>query len=143
MSSHLSCRLLCTSCRAAARFPSVMSPIRLAAFHSQNLLRPGASSLGLIAADIRFTAGYKRRNSSQQRRSNATARGPPQPPQKEATNLETGQESPDFLGTTKRLPEFSLTDKVVLVTGAARGLGLVQAEALLEAGATGKHSRIE
>lgn len=34
------------------------------------------------------------------------------------------------------MPEFDLRDKVVLVSGAARGLGLTQAEALLEAGAT-------
>lgn len=36
------------------------------------------------------------------------------------------------------LPEFSLKDKVIVVSGGAQGLGLVQAEALLEAGAKGK-----
>ncbi|KAL2155057.1 hypothetical protein VTH82DRAFT_3733 [Thermothelomyces myriococcoides] len=33
------------------------------------------------------------------------------------------------------LPEFSLKDRVIVVSGGARGLGLTQAEALLEAGA--------
>ena len=42
-----------------------------------------------------------------------------------------------YFGTKMRLPEFSLADKVVLVSGGARGLGLTQAEGLLEAGATG------
>ncbi|KAF5987384.1 D-arabinitol 2-dehydrogenase [Fusarium bulbicola] len=37
---------------------------------------------------------------------------------------------------THLLPEFSLEDKVIIVSGGARGLGLVQIEALLEAGAT-------
>ena len=63
-------------------------------------------------------------------------RAPPEPPHKESVNLQDGVEPPTFLGTTKRMPEFNLADRVVLVTGGARGLGLVVAEALLEAGAT-------
>ncbi|KAJ5163394.1 Short-chain dehydrogenase/reductase SDR [Penicillium coprophilum] len=42
---------------------------------------------------------------------------------------------PVVMGQKSRMPEFSLAGKVVLVSGAARGLGLVQAEGLLEAGA--------
>lgn len=54
-----------------------------------------------------------------------TVRGPAEPADTSAV----------YLGTKNRLPEFALTDKVVLVSGAARGLGLVEAEALIEAGA--------
>jgi hypothetical protein len=64
-------------------------------------------------------------------------RSPPSPPEAESVALRKG-DSPTYLGTTKRLPEFNLVGKVVLVSGAARGLGLVQAEALLEAGAIGE-----
>ena len=39
------------------------------------------------------------------------------------------------IGTKNRLPEFSLAGQVILVSGAARGLGLTQTEGLLEAGA--------
>lgn len=45
-----------------------------------------------------------------------------------------------LLGSKNRLPEFSLKDKVIVVSGAGQGLGLVQAEALLEAGAIGTQS---
>ena len=41
------------------------------------------------------------------------------------------------MSPTQGLPEFSLANKVVLVSGAAQGLGLTQAQALLEAGAKG------
>jgi NAD(P)-dependent dehydrogenase (short-subunit alcohol dehydrogenase family) len=41
------------------------------------------------------------------------------------------------MSSTHGLPEFSLANKVILVSGAAQGLGLTQAEALLEAGAKG------
>lgn len=61
---------------------------------------------------------------------------PPDPPSQETHNLRSNASPASYLGTAKRLPEFNLTDKVVLVSGAARGLGLTQAEALLEAGAT-------
>lgn len=64
-------------------------------------------------------------------------RPPPAPPGKESENLSSGQEPASFLGTQKRLPEFNLADRVILVSGGARGLGLTQAEALMEAGATG------
>ena len=64
------------------------------------------------------------------------SRPPPEAPPQEAQNLRSNAAPSSYLGTAKRLPEFNLTDKVVLVSGAARGLGLTQAEALLEAGAT-------
>lgn len=62
---------------------------------------------------------------------------PPLAPEREAENLRSGKEAPTFLGTKKRLPEFNLVDRIVLVSGGARGLGLTQTEALLEAGAKG------
>jgi hypothetical protein len=62
---------------------------------------------------------------------------PHQPLSSPGNSLATVKSNQVPLGTAKRLPEFNLAGKVVLVSGAGRGLGLVQAEALLEAGATG------
>lgn len=47
------------------------------------------------------------------------------------------QNAKEAPSTQKGLPEFNLVDRVVLVSGGARGLGLTQAGALLEAGAKG------
>lgn len=49
------------------------------------------------------------------------------------------QQSASHVGSANRLPEFNLEGKVVCISGAGRGLGLVQAEALLEAGAIGNY----
>lgn len=58
------------------------------------------------------------------------------PPGDENSALKGPSTPAAHLGTANRLPEYNLHGKVVLVSGAAQGLGLVQAEALLEAGAT-------
>ena len=63
-------------------------------------------------------------------------RPPPEAPPQESQNLRSNASPSSYLGTAKRLPEFNLTDRVVLISGAAQGLGLTQAEAILEAGAT-------
>lgn len=71
-----------------------------------------------------------------------SGRGPPTAPREDAANRKDNTQAAAFMGTTKRMPEFAMNDKVVLVTGAARGLGLTTAEAILEAGATGMLNHI-
>ena len=66
----------------------------------------------------------------------APSRGPLSPPAHEIRSLNNLPTAASSLSTLERMPEFNLRDKVILVSGAARGLGLTQAEALLEAGAT-------
>lgn len=60
---------------------------------------------------------------------------PNPPPAPDVEQHSKARPPPVHIATTKRLPEFNLAGKVILVSGAARGLGLVQAEAVLEAGA--------
>jgi hypothetical protein len=75
-------------------------------------------------------ARYQSQNANEPPKGN-----PPVPPKGESAGTKDTTRSGSYIGTARRLPEFNLTDKVVLISGAARGLGLVQAEALLEAGA--------
>ncbi|KAF1817453.1 short chain dehydrogenase [Eremomyces bilateralis CBS 781.70] len=67
------------------------------------------------------------------------SRETPPTPQKMPPNSTKGQDSkpqPSTSVTKQKLPEFDLSGKVVLISGGGRGLGLSQAEAVLEAGAT-------
>lgn len=106
------------------------TPIRLL----PHLVRrvPRASSNAVRASSLAAFAS-RRCFSTSRPLKNAKDRGPPKPPSDDKADA-----ARSFLGTQKRLPEFNLTDKIILVSGGARGLGLTQAEALLEAGATGE-----
>lgn len=111
---------------AARRVPAVL----------RNFQTPASTSVARYLSTTRSCAKASTlENPPKGRDPQNPSRQPPAPPPQEAENLK-GSASASFLGTSKRLPEFNLTDNVVLVSGAARGLGLTQAEALLEAGAT-------
>lgn len=75
----------------------------------------------MAAGDVQLPTGLK---PSQDGQSN--------PPTEEKTTTGSNTTPPV---NNHLLQEFSLTNKVICVSGAARGLGLTQAEALLEAGA--------
>lgn len=115
-----------------------MTPVlRNAQRLARSVTRPAVVNSQLRTFALSATSRNKDQLSNPPRGNRTVAdRGPPSPPREEAARLKSNKEAATFLGTTKRLPEFALNDKVVLVTGGARGLGLVQAEALCEAGAT-------
>ena len=105
---------------------------------NNNLLQPATLSRPFTCSAQKCTINHKLDDPPVGIRPQTPARGPRCAPTEEKNPKD--KELPSvYLGTKRRLPEFILTDKVVLVTGAARGLGLTQAEALLEGGATGKN----
>lgn len=72
--------------------------------------------------------------------SSSNTKGTPVPTPKATRKASEGNEK-SLLESQRCLPEFNLVDRVVLISGGARGLGLTQAEALLEAGAKGLYFR--
>lgn len=54
-------------------------------------------------------------------------------------HIQTKLPSSKDLRNAKRFREFDMEGRVYAITGGARGLGLSMAEALIEAGAKGKH----
>jgi len=113
-----------TSARAVTRLQRTLLRSNISAC----TIRPLSSSVSRLNSDQLFNP--PKGNPA------VPGRGPPDAPKEEAAILKDNHNAATYLGTTKRLPEFNLNDKVILVTGAARGLGLTQAEGLLEAGAT-------
>lgn len=115
----------CTIAAAAARGISDKSgssfPARVPTTGERRSLHKTAATTSSPAA---AAAATRAQDSGSSRRSlNTTAR-----------NLGV---DPTVRGPKGLLPEFSLKDKVIVVSGGAQGLGLVQTEALLEAGALG------
>ena len=93
------------------------------------------NSIRLFSACHSFAAPLPSDTALQGNHPQAPSRGPLSPPAHEMRSLNNITDAASSLSTLERMPEFNLKDKVILVSGAARGLGLTQAEALLEAGA--------